>query len=130
MKIATFVTIVFACMIVNMNISDAKNTGDPQEKGCLQNTQIATSKSVVNKDFNVTLTVEMRLSPKCQTRWVRAYVPSGTRLYFKNKSGKRHVEYTAKVNGWNYSDMDDQNILLQACVQYPGKAGELCTSFK
>jgi hypothetical protein len=130
MRIATFIVLAFMSLAVNINISDAKNIGDPKEKGCIQNTQIIASKSVVNTKFNVTLTVEMRLSPKCQTRWVRAYIPSGTRLYLKDKSGKSHVEYTSQVNGWNYSDMEDSNNLMQACVRYPGKSGELCTNFK
>jgi Protein of unknown function (DUF2690) len=116
--------------IFTATVSYSKDLGDPKDKGCLENTKVMASNSAKNTEYNVILTVEMRFSPVCKTRWVRAFIPSGTKLYFKDSSGKKYVEYTAKVNGWNYTNMESQPDLMQACVKYPGRREELCTNAK
>jgi hypothetical protein len=129
-KIQSALIILICSSIFISARSDAKDLGDPKDKGCLSNTKIVVSNSTKNIEYNVMLTVEMRFSPICKTRWVRAFIPSGTKIYFKDSSGEKYVEYTAKVNGWNYTNMENRTNLMQACAKYPGKREELCTSAK
>ena len=128
-QLLIYISIFFAFANISFP-SMARDTGDPKEKKCTNSTEIITSNSITIANYNVVLTVEMRRSLKCRSRWVRAYVPLGTKLYLKDDSGKKYVEYTAQVNGWNYSNMDDLATLVQACAKYPGNTQELCTKFK
>jgi hypothetical protein len=122
-------SVLVAFLTIHTSVN-ASNVGDPKVEGCTDNTKVIASNSIRIKEYNVVLVVQMRLSPKCKTRWTRAYIPAGTELYLKDKSGNKIIEYTAKVNGWNYSDMDDRIDPLQACVKHSLKKEELCTIFK
>lgn len=121
---------ILATFIADLNSVDAQDIGDPHTKGCTQDAQTLDSKSVKISEYNVTLIVQMRWSKKCQAKWVKAYIPSGTNLYLKDNFGGKYVEYTAQVSGWNYGNMDNEKKQLQACVKHPKSEDELCTNFK
>ncbi|MBD2130092.1 YjfA family protein [Microcoleus sp. ZQ-A2] len=129
MNKAPFPIRLLATLVISLTVVSnayARNIGDPQKNGCNRDGKTLASQSVRISEY--TLKVEMRWSQKCKAKWVKAYIPKGTRLYLKDKSGKRYVEYTAQVNGWNYSDMDNDKKPFQACVQHPSRREELCTA--
>jgi hypothetical protein len=66
-------------------------------------------------------------STRCNANWVKADIPRDSRLYLKDESGRRYVEYRAKVAGLNFTDMRDAGIKFYACAQYPNDR-EVCTS--
>ncbi|MEG4571755.1 hypothetical protein QUA56_03350 [Microcoleus sp. N3A4] len=66
-------------------------------------------------------------SQRCNANWVKADVPRDSRLYLKDESGRKYVEYFAKVSGVNFTDMRDAGIKFYACVQYPN-GQEVCTN--
>ncbi|NEQ66701.1 MAG: hypothetical protein F6K21_14580 [Symploca sp. SIO2D2] len=123
---------MLATSLVAGSRADARDIGDPNNYGCSRDAQIIASRSVRVRAYghDETLTVQMRWSRQCGGRWVRAYIPRGTNLYLKDRAGRRYVNYTAQVHGWNYSNMENSTQQLQACVQHPMDYRELCTDFR
>lgn len=118
---------ILATSLSAVSSVDASNIGDPQKKGCTDGQTLASN---FVKIQGHTLTVEMRSSRKCGAKWVKAYIPRGTNLYLKDSSGRRYVNYTAQVSGWNFSDMENGKQQFQACAKHPSDPRELCTNFR
>jgi hypothetical protein len=115
---------VLATYFAAVSRVDAQDAGDPVKRGCDKDARTIASNLVRIQGYD--LRVEMRWSQKCQARWVKAYIPNDTRLYIKDNSGRRYVEYVAQVKGWNYSNMINTKGSFQACVKHPSDPREMC----
>lgn len=115
---------ILATSFAAVSSVNAQDAGDPVKRGCDKDARTIASNSVRIQGYD--LKVEMRWSQRCQARWVKAYIPKDTRLYIKDNSGRRLVQYVAQVNGWNYSNMVNTGGSLQACVKHPTDPREMC----
>jgi hypothetical protein len=115
---------ILATSFAAVSSVNAQDAGDPVKRGCDRDARTIASNSAWVKGYE--LKVEMRWSPRCQARWVKAFIPKDTRLYIKDKFGRRYTTYVAQVNGWNYSNMVNARGTFQGCVQHPGDPREMC----
>lgn len=111
----------------------AQNGMDPRARGCDRDGETLTLTSGGNYSRQWRpwerreIQVQLRKSNNCKANWVQADIPVGTQIYLKDESGKTYVPYTAKVDGWNYSDMWDYSLPFSACAKLPS-GQEFCTS--
>ncbi|NJO94304.1 MAG: hypothetical protein HC820_08110 [Hydrococcus sp. RM1_1_31] len=76
--------------------------------------------------------VELRASRECQTNWVRADVPKGTRLYLEDRQGMRFAEAVTGVNGSSYGDTvfyGPSETPYKGCATLPN-GRTICTEFR
>jgi len=75
------------------------------------------------------LQIQLRYERSTGSKWVRACIPSGTKLYLKDKDGHEYGAYTTQVHGWNYADKFRTKKPLKACAKHPSDSREFCTPF-
>ncbi|MBR8839463.1 MAG: hypothetical protein DSM106950_37030 [Stigonema ocellatum SAG 48.90 = DSM 106950] len=107
---------------------------DPVNAGCDKDGVVLTSTSGgkyggIGPFGQREIKVYLIKSDRCKTNWVKADVPKDSHLYLHTVNpDKKYVEYTAQVNGENYTDMWDWSLPFQACAAIPGKQQPVCTS--
>ena len=127
--LATLATsVAFAPSVHAQNL----NGQDPVNAGCDKDGVVLTSTSGGTYWYGVDqreIKVYLIKSDRCKTNWVKADVPKDSHLYLHTVNpDKKYVEYTAQVNGVNYTDMWDWSLPFQACAAIPDKQQPVCTS--
>jgi len=92
---------------------------DPIASGCNDARTLATA-------FSGSNSVELRISNKCRSNWVKANVPRSTTIYLKGEQGQVYMPYKTQVNGSSYGNMMNWNPPYKACARLSNNQ-EFCT---